>query len=173
MNSVILGVFQIESPAIRSSEQNKLYSILLAIHDVVRVSYKIWYWSDTRPSIPDNVDFYSEKSLTYISHKLKFRARKLLESLVELERQEVTETLVILKGTVNARLKLLNILDGGRPQMTLPSLFTSILSKCNAQSLPELPKTTMDSEVEVLELSRFLIAFSSLWTMILLLMFGI
>lgn len=159
LNSVILGVFQIESPAIRSSEQNKLYSILLAIHDVVRVSYKIWYWSDTRPSIPDNVDFYSEKSLTYISHKLKFRARKLLESLVELERQEVTETLVILKGTVNARLKLLNILDGGRPQMTLPSLFTSILSKCNAQSLPELPKTTMDSEVEVLELSRFLIAF--------------
>ncbi|RCK65074.1 Protein dopey [Candida viswanathii] len=159
LNSVILGVFQIESPAIRSSEQNKLYSILLAIHDVVRASYKIWYWSDARPVVPETVDFYSDKSLTYISHKLKFRARKLLESLVDLERQEVTETLIILKGTVNARLKLLNILDGGRPQMTLPSLFTSILSKCNAQLLPELPKTTIDAEVQVKELSSFLVAF--------------
>lgn len=159
LNSVILGVFQIESPAIRTSEQNKLYSILLAIHDVVRISYKIWYWSDSRPAIPDEVDFYSEKSLTYISHKLKFRARKLLESLVDLERQEVTDNLVLLKGTVNARLKLLNILDGGRPQMTLPSLFASISSKCNVLLSPELPKTTMDSEVEVNELSGFLVAF--------------
>ncbi|EMG48033.1 DOP1 Protein dopey [Candida maltosa Xu316] len=159
LNTVISGVFQLESPAIRSSEKNKLYSILLAIHDAVGISYKIWSWSDSKPVVPESVTYYSERSLTYVSHKLKFRARKFLESMLELEKQEVVETLVLSNGSTDSKLKLLNILDGGRPQVTLPSLVSGLLAKCNSQLSTEVPSTTIDVEISPKELSSFLVAF--------------
>lgn len=161
LNTVILGVFQIESPAIRSSEQNKLYSILLAFHDAVRVSFKIWNWSDSKTTTPSTVNYYSDRSLTYISHKLKFRARKLLESLLDMERQEVVESILILNGSVNAKLKLIDILDGGRPQMTLPSILKSILSRSNLPVFSELSRVAvdLDFDLNMKELSRFLVDF--------------
>lgn len=161
LNSVILGVFQIESPAIRSSEQNKLYSILLAFHDAVRVSFKIWNWSDSKTTTPSTVNYYSDRSLTYISHKLKFRARKLLESLLDMERQEVVESILILNGSVNAKLKLMDILDGGRPQMTLPSILKSILLRSNLPVFSELSRVAvdLDFDLNMKELSRFLVDF--------------
>ncbi|KAK6457945.1 Dopey, N-terminal-domain-containing protein [Scheffersomyces xylosifermentans] len=157
LNTVIQGVFQIESPAIRTSEQNKLYSILLSFQDSVKIAFRIWNWSDSKPKIPIDSTVVAERSLTYLGHKLKFRARKLLESLMDLEKQEVIETLVEASPSMASTIKLLNILDGGRSQVTLPFIFDSIYSRCYPQLLEETHKSSLNIPITEKDLSKFLV----------------
>ncbi|EGW32135.1 uncharacterized protein SPAPADRAFT_152629 [Spathaspora passalidarum NRRL Y-27907] len=159
LNNMISGVFQIESPELRTTEQNKRYSIILCFQEALRAGFHIWYWCDSRPKVPDGAKYYSDRSLTYISHKLKFRAKKLLEALIELERQEVIESLIDLNGASPGALKLLNILDGGRSQVTLPHLFNSIISRCYPQMLDQAQRSSMYTQIPTTELSSFLLSF--------------
>ncbi|KAG7662555.1 uncharacterized protein J8A68_003929 [[Candida] subhashii] len=172
LNTVISGVFQIESPATQTKEQNKLRSVLLAFQEASRVCYKIWYWADNKPKIPPGNKYYSKNSLIYVCHKLKFRARKLLETLMELERQEVIEVLIQLDSetlelekhdnTKLGSLKLLNILDGGRSQVSLPHLFDAIIFR-NASTLLDASQVNklglMNIHLSNRELVNFLIDF--------------
>ena len=84
-----------------------------------------------------------------------------MESLLDMERQEVVESILILNGSVNAKLKLMDILDGGRPQMTLPSILKSILLRSNLPVFSELSRVAvdLDFDLNMKELSRFLVDF--------------
>ncbi|ODV82255.1 uncharacterized protein CANTADRAFT_4274 [Suhomyces tanzawaensis NRRL Y-17324] len=156
--SVIQGVFLIESPAIRTSEQNKLFSILLSFQDAVKVCFKLWQWADSKPAIIVQGQI-GEKSQIYLAHKLKFRARKMLESLLDLEKQEVIETLVSVDGSMSSAIKLLNILDGGRSQITLPFLFDSIITRCYPPLLEESKRSTLNIPITEKDLSNFLVSY--------------
>lgn len=155
--NVIQGVFQIESPAIRSSEQNKLYSILISFQDAVKVCFHIWQWADSKPQL-SSVDV-SDRSLAYIASKLKFRAKKLLETLLDLEKKEVIETFVEIDPPQKTSIKLLNILDGGRSQVTLPHIFDSISSRCYPQLLEESKRSSLNTNISEKDLSRFLVSY--------------
>lgn len=159
LNSVMLGVFQIESPSTKDTEQNKHYSTLIAFHDATKVSFKIWDWADSKTNIPDNVTTYSDRSLTFISYKLKFRTKTFLDLLIELERQEIVNTLITSHIQLSSVLKVLNILDNGRSQVTLPYLFNYIKMKFNPQSFLDTNKTYVESSVDTNELSNFIVAF--------------
>lgn len=155
--NVIQGVFQLESPAFRTSEQNKLYSILISFQDAAKLSFQIWEWADMKPQILDNA--VAEKSLTYLAHKLKFRTRKLLESLAGLERQEVVEAIIRFGNGSAETVKLLHVLDGGRPQVTLPHILNSIVSRCYSLSLEEAQVSSMTTNITSKELSKFLVKY--------------
>jgi hypothetical protein len=157
--SVIQGVFLIESPAIRTSEQNKLYSILLSFQDAVNISFKIWVWADLKPSGVNGSKITGEQSLIFLAHKLKFRARKMIESLMELEKQEVIETLVDIDSTSSTSIKLLNILDGGRSQVTVPHLLDSIVTRCYPLALDDSRKSSLNIPISSKSLSLFLIPY--------------
>lgn len=154
--NVIQGVFQIESPAIRTSEQNKLYSILLSFQDAVRIAFIIWKWADSRPQAVNK--FASERSLIHFSNKLKFRSRKLLEALVELERQEVVETLISIDAQPEV-IKVLHVLDGGRSQVTLPHVIRAIVSRAYPQLLDEKDKSKLNIPLSVERLTAFLVVY--------------
>lgn len=155
--NVIQGVFQLESPAFRTTEQNKLYSILLSFQDASKLSFLIWVWADRRPQI--NTGTVADKSLTYLAHKLKFKTRKFLETLVELERQEVIETLIKYENGSSSTIKLLHVLDGGRPQVTLPHIWNSIISRCHASVLEESQVSSLTTNISAKELSKFLVEY--------------
>lgn len=151
--NVIQGVFLIESPAIRSTEENKKYSILLAFHDAVSASFQIWHWAESNAK-------EHTITLAYIARKLKFKARKLLEALIELERQEVIESLISISSAASPHVvKLLHVLDGGRSQITLPNIYNSILTRCYPAALDEKHKSSMNCSVSANELSAFLPAY--------------
>ena len=163
LNNVIQGVFQIESPSTRSSEEYKLYSTLIAFHDAIKTLYRIWSWSDAKHDIPlKGVVTYSHRSLTYISYDIKFRAKGVLDTIFDLEKQEVVTALVASHGDMLGTLKLLNVLDRGRSQITLPCLINCVISTCNPQQLPPNCKTYIDSEMTPKQLTAFLVAFYEL-----------
>lgn len=167
LGNVIQGVFQIESPAIRTTEQNKLYSILLAFQDAIKIGFKIWNWSDIKPDFntrnnrrdsKTNVLLEnSEKSKIYLANKLRFRSKKLLESLMDLERQEVIENLIDIDRQFKSLIKILNVLDGGRSQITLPHILNSITTRCYPTLLPDPKKSYLNVSVNEKEISKFLV----------------
>ncbi|KAI5950370.1 hypothetical protein KGF57_004333 [Candida theae] len=159
LNSVMSGVFQIESPSTKDNEQNKHYSTLIAFHDATKVSFKIWDWADSKTDVPATITTYSNRSLTFISHKLKFKTKTFLDRLIELERQEIVSTLITSHKQLTSVLKILNILDNGRSQVTLPYIFNYLKMKFNPQSFLDTDKTYVESDVDTKELSRFLVAF--------------
>ncbi|CAI5759901.1 unnamed protein product [Candida verbasci] len=159
LNTMIQGVFQIESPTMQNNDQNVLYSVLMAIHDAVDLSYRIWVWSDSNHTLPINSELYSERSMIYIAHKLKFRTKKLLECLMSLERREVTETLIEVTQFNQSTIKLLNILDGGRSQRTVVSLYNSIIIRCKSDSAQHMKNTLLVSKLSAKDVSNFLVAF--------------
>ncbi|KAK6197414.1 Dopey, N-terminal-domain-containing protein [Scheffersomyces amazonensis] len=174
LNTVIQGVFSIESPAIRTSAYNKRYSVLLAFQDAAKACFNIWSWSDSKPQSSKDKFRLTDRSLTSLGHKLKFRARKLLEALMDLERQEVIETLVEISPSDDITVKLLHILDGGRSHITLPHLFDSILTRCYPQLLDDQKKSSQTSSITEKDLSRFLVSYfnsididslSDIWSM--------
>lgn len=156
-SNVIQGVLQIESPAIRTTEQNKLYSILLAFQDAVKIAFKIWKWSDAKPQVPKGIHNASDRSLSFLGNKLKFRSKKLLETLMDLERLEVIETLVEMNEPETV--KLLHVLDGGRSQITLPHLLNSITTRADPQLLEEKYRSSLNVNISTRDLCAFLLIY--------------
>lgn len=157
--NVIQGVFQIESPAIRTTEQNKLYSILLSFQDAVRVAFLIWKWADSKPQAPTNSISVSDRSVSYFSNKLKFRTKNLLGTLMGLERQEVIETLIDIDLNSPEVIKILNVLDGGRSQITIPHILNSITTRTYPQLLDEKCKSSLNVTISARSLSQFLLIY--------------
>jgi len=155
--NVIQGVFQIESPALRSSKKNNMYSIFVSFQDAVRVCFELWEWADHKPEAKLNT--LNDRSLAFVANKIKFKARKLLETLLELEMQNVIERLIELDASNTTNVKLLNILEGGRSQVTLPSIFNSIVLRCSPQIVDESKRPALKLEVSDKELSAFLVAY--------------
>lgn len=153
LGNVIQGVFSIESPAVRTTEQNKLYAILLAFQEATSIGFKLWAWSDSKKSLDES------DSTNHLANKLKFRSKKLLESLMDLERQEIIENIITIDQSqdFSTSIKLLNVLDGGRSQITLPHIFNSIITRCYPSILDDNKKSHLNVNISERELSRFLI----------------
>ncbi|KAF3988662.1 hypothetical protein FT663_02102 [Candidozyma haemuli var. vulneris] len=158
LGNMISGVFSIESPNLRTEEQNKIYSILISIQDASKMAFEIWDWAE-RASSSSAAKFASTKSVVYLSNKLRFRSRKLLEALMDLERQEVIETIIETSSEKSTKLKLLHVLDNGRPQITLPHIINSIVTRCYPSILDENKKSSMNSPVTSKQLSEFLVPY--------------
>lgn len=158
LGNMILGVFLIESPNSRTEEQNKIYSMIISIQDSSRLAFEIWDWAE-RGSQDLTSDFASTKSAVHLSNKLRFRSRKLLEALMDLERQEVIETIIETSSEAQIKIKLLHVLDNGRPKLTLPHIINSIVTRCYPTLLEENKKSSMNSLVTSKQLSAFLVPY--------------
>lgn len=159
LGNMIQGVFQIESPAVRTEEQNRLYSILISFRDASRAAFKIWSWADSKPSGPNAKLMSSTRTISYLCTKLKFRSRKLLERLSDLERQEVVETIIESTSKMDDKVKILHVLDGGRAQLTLPRMFNSISSRCMPLAIEERDMSSLNAGLSSQRLSEFLIPY--------------
>lgn len=161
LGHVILGVFQIEPPSHKTDEQNKFYSILLAIQDAVRTAFAMWVWADApKKEIGANEGrFVSGKSATQFCHKIRFRARKLLEAVMDLERHEVIETIIEHKCDTGVKVKMLHILDNGRSHVTFPHVINSIVVRCYPPAAPDKLRANVSSHVTAFELAQFAVPY--------------
>lgn len=158
LGNMILGVFLIESPDSRTEEQNKIHSMIISIQDSSKLAFEIWDWGEKGTQVVTS-EFASAKSAVHLSNKLRFRSRKLLEALMELERQEVIETIIETSSEAQNKIKLLHVLDNGRPQITLPHIINSIVTRCYPGLLEETKKSSMNSIVTSKQLTEFLVPY--------------
>lgn len=155
LGNVISGVFQIEAPQAKSEEERIFSDVLDVISATSLTAYELWNWADSQAGmkLPETA---SQQSVKYLTNRIRFRSRKLLESASDLERQRVIETIVLTPMAITSKVKVLHILDSGQAQTTIPHILTAIKGKCYPQILPERERMCLSPHTLVEDLSSFL-----------------
>lgn len=104
------------------------------------------------------------KSINYNANKLKFRAKKLLEKMYELETIETLETFIGSENDTETNpstsvFKLLHVLDGSRSEQTLPFLLDSLISRVNITSLETKDRSSLLTQLTDKRISNFLVRY--------------
>ncbi|ANB11316.1 Dop1p [Sugiyamaella lignohabitans] len=152
--NVISGVFAVESPISRPAAANDRLTVLLCFQDAVRTSYNVWKCAEQscKPS-HDPTD-----SVVFVLSPLKSRSRKLLAKLYSLETLEMLECFIELSRSSGGDVfKVLHVLDGSRPKLTIPYLFNALISRMNSSSLEPADKSTLTTDLTDTEIMEFLI----------------
>lgn len=117
---VMLGVFLVEAPNEDQSEANRA-TVHAAVTTATTTCYSLWRWADSQPREAP------------AAKAIRPRARALLERLYRASPEHVLQT-AVLQGLQDNLFKMLHVLDGGRPQMTLPH----VLELARAAPYPRL-----------------------------------
>ena len=135
--NVISGVFSVESPLARSAAANNRLTVLLCFQDVIKVCLQVWLWVDGRINMMLQSSLSSSDSLAFVTSRIKSRTRKLLGRLYGLETLETLTGIIDFNKITITRsnvFKLIHVLDGSRPKMTVPYLFQAVINNRNSPS---------------------------------------
>ncbi|KAJ8104168.1 Dopey, N-terminal-domain-containing protein [Lipomyces tetrasporus] len=155
--TVISGVFSVESPQARSAAANNRLTVLLCFQDCIKICHAIWLWGEEiAKGAQNDPDSASNESFMYISSRMKYRARRILERLYMTETLESLETLIDLHR-ITPVFKLLHVLDGSRPKLTLPYILNAIYSRINPVILESSAKSSLTTDLADYQLLEFLV----------------
>ncbi|KAK9369940.1 Dopey, N-terminal-domain-containing protein [Lipomyces kononenkoae] len=159
--NVISGVFSVESPQARSAAANNRLTVLLCFQDCIKICHPIWLWGEEiARGTQTDPDSASNESFMYISSRMKYRARRILERLYMTETMESLETLIDLHR-VTPVFKLLHVLDGSRPKLTLPYILNAIYSRTNPVILESSARSSLTTDLSDYQLLEFLVDYVS------------
>ncbi|KAK7205900.1 Dopey, N-terminal-domain-containing protein [Myxozyma melibiosi] len=159
--TVISGVFSVESPQARSAAANNRLTVLLCFQDCIRINHSIWLWGEEiAKGAKNKPDSASHESFMYISSRMKYRARRILERLYLSETLESLETLVDIHKQYPV-FKLLHVLDGSRPKLTFPFVLNAIYSRINPMVLEQSYRSTLTTDLTDYQLVEFLVDYVS------------
>ncbi|KAK9450692.1 Dopey, N-terminal-domain-containing protein [Limtongia smithiae] len=155
--TVISGVFSVESPQAQSTAANNRLTVLLCFQDCIKICHSIWLWGEEiAKGVANEPDSASNESFLYISSRMKYRARRILERLYMAETLESLETLIDLHR-VTPIFKLLHVLDGSRPKLTLPYILNAIYSRINPYILDVASRSSLTTDLTDYQLVEFLV----------------
>ncbi|KAH3679720.1 hypothetical protein WICMUC_000751 [Wickerhamomyces mucosus] len=146
-SSVVSGVIPEALRRTDSNSNNEDFnsrnrSVLIeSFQKAISISFEIWESSDKILKLS------GDSSSKYQSLKLKARSKSLLETLFKLEPIETVKVLINLKkDATNPQiiLKLLHVLDGSRPQLTIPNIFKLILNNLKTSKSLEISSFLID-----------------------------
>ena len=166
--NMVSGVFTSEVQKSRPTTANNRLTVLLCFKDAVRVSFNMWSWGDGR-SEGSPYDAAVSASFSYMSIRLRNRARRMLEHLFAAEALECLETLVEFWHKAGSEgglaqsttvFNLLHALEASRPKNTIPALFNAMYSRTNPNVLDPIRKSTLTSELSDVNLAIFLVAYT-------------
>ncbi|KAA8917810.1 hypothetical protein TRICI_000012 [Trichomonascus ciferrii] len=156
--NVISGVFSVESPLARSTAANNRLTVLLCFQDTIKVCFEMWKWVISRSSSSS----LTEKS-PFLSSRLRSRTRKVMIKLYKLEALETLECLMERhreqpESEANVVFKIIHVLDGSRPKLTVPHLFESVTGRSNHPGAVEpVEKSTVATSLTIHQVMMFLV----------------
>jgi len=110
-----------------SASSNKRRTMNICFEESTKTCFEIWRDSDSSLRVRNETQ--GDLTIKYQSLKLKHKSKFLLEKLYELESGEVLKTMILFNTNEYPMVfKILNVLDGTRPQLTIPHIFKLIRS---------------------------------------------
>ena len=155
-----------EGNQVRNTIANNRLTVILCFQDSVRVLVDLWSWE--KLGATSSLD--SAASFKYLSSKIRYRSRRILEHLLEAEPLEGLETLIELyirsekaDPGINSppMLDLFQTLNASRPRVTVPAVFNAIYSRTNPTVLNKHQRSTLSSNLTENELVSFLVHYCS------------
>ncbi|CCC68438.1 hypothetical protein NCAS_0B03540 [Naumovozyma castellii] len=126
--SVVSNVFYSESSTMDSKLQGERDVILQCFKQVIKCCLDIWCWSHEHAET--STEGNAQEVSNYNAYKFKFKSKELLEKLFFLEPSEVLETMISLRDD-ESTVTLIHVLDGNKPAVSIPYIFSSVISRYN------------------------------------------
>ncbi|AET39311.1 Dop1p Ecym_4246 [Eremothecium cymbalariae DBVPG len=140
LQSMVSNVFSNDTTNNKNKFQGHREVILQSFKRAVDCSFGVWVWaqqhSNPKGTITNMKDIGGQdfsESLHQLSYRYKFKTKKLIEKLFNLEPLEVLEILISNRRDY-LTITLIHVLDGNRPVLTVPHLMQSLLNTCNKGS---------------------------------------
>ncbi|KAG7902668.1 hypothetical protein KL935_001576 [Ogataea polymorpha] len=102
------------------------------------------------------------KTINYNASRLKYRTKRILESIFVLEPLETLETLMSSQRNQDSRsdrystFKVIHLLDGAKSEKIIPLALNSLMSRVNVASLEQSKRSSMINELNDKDISTFL-----------------
>lgn len=155
------SVFKSESVPSRMPQANSRLTVILAMQDAVRVSIKLWTWSNHYGDAND-FDKSSTATLAYNAQKIRTRTRHLLEQVFQVEPLEALEVAIYTWCYTSDShqsapvLDLLHVIQGLRPKTIVPATLDALCSRTNPTALPPSRQSSMTLDLTPVDIVFFL-----------------
>jgi hypothetical protein len=165
--NVVSGVFAgSDSSKGRATVGNARLTIILCFQDALRVCLVLWGWGEVARQ-PGDVDGACIASFTYMSQRLRNRARRILDRMFADEPLECLESIIIswlaqqfAETTTFSATSLLQVLDAARPKRIIPALFNSIYSRTSPTAIDAIRASSLTSDLTDVDLGQFLVDYT-------------
>lgn len=155
LGNVISGVFQIEAPNSKSEDEKKTVAVKMMLSKATSTAFSLYDWSDN-PRNDSITKDYSHQTIKVLTNRVRFRSKKLLECICELDRQRAIETIIAQPATTAFKIKVLHVLDSGRAQISAPHILDAIRERCLSLGSSDEMKVVGAAGMQAQELSAFL-----------------
>lgn len=158
LGSVISGVFSVESGVHRSSTANDRLTVLICFRDAVDVCYSVWKCAERVCRVGPGQEVQLDSRVT-IASRMKARTRKLLTRLYRLASLETLEFILAQDTSTAQTVKIIRVLDGSRPKVTLPWIFKAISNRLNAgnSAATQSERASLTKELGEIRVAEFLV----------------
>lgn len=166
------SMFSADSSLPRTPTANDRLTVILSFQDAVRICYTIWSFGNLKEPTTQYLNF-SKLSLKYSTHRLRSKARKMLEHLFRAEPLECLEALIGLwrhreddssrnePTSFDLFAALLHVLDGSQPRTTLPVIFKSLYTRTNPGALESSEASSMTVNLRATDIISFMLVYVS------------
>ena len=164
LSNVTAGVFKTDGPPSRTSPGNSRLTVILALHDAIRVSTRLWIWARHHADT-EGFDKTSAATTSYNALKIRNRTRNLLEQVFAVEPLESLEVVMSswcyspLSSHAGFALDLLHVIKGLRPKNIVPAILDALCSRVNPSALPPSRQSSLTVDLTALDTALFLSAY--------------
>lgn len=141
---------------------NDRLTVTLCMQDAIRICAELWSWQMHSRSSAVMSPTTDTRSFQFAAIRLRGRCRRMLDKLIEAESQDCLETLMELwsKHKNGLVLELLQTLNGARPTMMLPVVFSAIHHRLNTATSTGLKQSTLTVQLDPRVCMDFLMAYT-------------
>jgi hypothetical protein len=166
LSNVTSGVFKLDGPTNKTSKANNRLTVILALHDAIRVILKMWIWASKPIDHQDSdADPLSVATITYNALRVRNKTRHLLEQIYTVEPLESLEVIAThwcrspSDALAISTIDLLHVMQVSQPKAVVPTILDALYSRTNPASLTPARMSSQTVELSASEVAIFLSAY--------------
>jgi hypothetical protein len=164
LSNVTSGVFKLDGPTNKTAKANNRLTVILALHDAIRVILKMWIWASKSSDHREN-DPLSAATTAYNALKVRNKTRHLLEQIYTVEPLESLEVIAThwcrspSDSMAASTIDLLHVMQVSQPKAVVPTILDALYSRTNPASLTPARLSSQTVKLSASEVAIFLSAY--------------
>ncbi|EME77850.1 uncharacterized protein MYCFIDRAFT_33802 [Pseudocercospora fijiensis CIRAD86] len=160
LSNVTSGVFKSEGPPSRVTTANSRLTVILAFHDAIRVTLRMWLWASDVSDTSD-LDQRCLATTAYNALKVRNKTRHLLQHLFSLEPLESLEVIILHWCTAptdreaSSALSLLHVMQVSTPKSIVPAVLDALCTRTNPSAISQDRHSSLTLDIEPSRVAAF------------------
>ncbi|KXT16410.1 hypothetical protein AC579_5135 [Pseudocercospora musae] len=160
LSNVTSGVFKSEGPPSRTTTANSRLTVILAFHDSIRITLKMWLWASDVPDT-SGLDQRCLATTAFNALKVRNKTRHLLQQLFSLEPLESLEVIISHWCTAptdqeaSSALSLLHVMQISTPKSIVPAVLDALCTRTNPSAISQDRHSSLTLDIEPPKVAAF------------------